>query len=751
MSLCKLAFPLVINHQDSLVVNLWSTRLSIVEERTNSTHKEMSAADVESPIVSVIRLGEISMSKSIIINKLISKKGHDAYHHRNCSLGTSCRVISNGTIESAWCFSADRNIYYLNLRGDAFQYTSQVNFLLKLSSVIVVMLPIRMLDHEWTQSFLKKRITTSPDCRIILAFDGQNESKHKAKELCGQFRQKNSLDQKTTLMCCLALQDDKINLDMMCKDLNANISKFLNKKSLLNEKPEEKNLLSQMKLKDNQSFSKRVASLSLPGVIVDENLKMYTKYRHMAEELMKLIPQKSSHVKEIVIPLQGELLLSLTNALKTASKSSEKLGNKKIDDLLNKVKEKRIEQANTFTQNLALLFIKTFLHSIIRLYKSDEYYVIFVRYLKLFLDRRSREVIPGEREKYKQMWGKIQQAQKTDNTVSSSMKDEFKACEKNLADASFGLEHLLRELGQIYEAMSFQKSNLSETNLNFLDKIPEVVANLLLQGESYELMNGDVGDVPLTWIEAVFCHIKRIVGDKKVLILSVLGIQSSGKSTLLNTMFGLQFSVSAGRCTRGLYVQLLPVEDNKNYDYLLVVDTEGIRAPELKDTRYDHDNELATYVIGMGDVILINIKGENTIELTDILGIVVQALMRLRNVNKTSELKKRCIFVHQNVAASDASDKMLQQRQNLVDELNERTKEAAEQENVQDIHLFSDILHFNLDTDVIYFPGLWEGSPPMASVNPDYSEHAEKSKIQFCPDLFLIETHTLLYQKLLLE
>lgn len=727
MSLCKLAIPLVLNHQDSLVVNLWSTRLCIIEERTHTLHKEMSAADMESPIVSVIRLGEISMSKSIIINRLITKKGHDAFHHRNCSLGTSCRTISNGTIESAWYLSTDRNVHYLNLRGDALQHSNQVRFLLQLSSIIVVMLPIGKLEHELTQSLLKFRAKYSPACRIILAFDGQNESKLNARQLCGQFRQQNNLDQKTTLMCCLGLKDDKINLDIMCKDLNANISKLLTKKSSSDEQ-EDKRFLSNMYMKDNESLSKRLGKCDLPRVYVDENLEMYSKYRHMAEDLMTLIPQMSSNVKEIVLPLQGDLLLSLTNALKTASKSSEKLGNKKIDELYNKVEEKRTEQARKVYSKQALPFIKTFLDNLIRLYQSDDYYVIFVRYVKLFLDRRSREVIPGEREKYKQMWDKIQKAQKTDNIVSNSLKEEFKACEKNLADTSFGLEHLLRELSQIYEAMRFQKSNLTEQSLMFLDRIPAVAANLLLQGESFELMNGDVGNVCLTWIESVFYHLKCMVNDKKVMVLSVLGIQSSGKSTLLNTMFGLQFSVSAGRCTRGLYMQLLPVNNNKNYDYLLVVDTEGIRAPELKDTRYDHDNELATYVIGIGDVILINIKGENTIELTDILGIVVQALMRLRNVNKTSHLKKRCIFVHQNVAASDANDKMLQQRQNLVDELNERTKEAAELENIQDIYLFSDILHFNLDTDVIYFPDLWEGSPPMASINPDYSEHAEKVK-----------------------
>ncbi|CAG2202993.1 unnamed protein product [Mytilus edulis] len=78
-------------------------------------------------------------------------------------------------------------------------------------------------------------------------------------------------------------------------------------------------------------------------------------------------------------------------------------------------------------------------------------------------------------------------------------------------------------------------------------------------------------------------------------------------------MFGLEFPVRAGRCTRGVFMRLLPVPTGDfPYDYILVVDTEGLRAPELGMLKYDHDNELATFVIGIGDITLINIKGENT-------------------------------------------------------------------------------------------------------------------------------------------
>jgi len=41
--------------------------------------------------------------------------------------------------------------------------------------------------------------------------------------------------------------------------------------------------------------------------------------------------------------------------------------------------------------------------------------------------------------------------------------------------------------------------------------------------------------------------------EDKAIVITVLGPQSSGKSTLLNFLFGCDFATSEGRCTRGVY------------------------------------------------------------------------------------------------------------------------------------------------------------------------------------------------------
>ncbi len=193
-------------------------------------------------------------------------------------------------------------------------------------------------------------------------------------------------------------------------------------------------------------------------------------------------------------------------------------------------------------------------------------------------------------------------------------------------------------------------------------------------------------------------------------------------------MFGLQFAVSAGRCTRGAFMQLVRVSDEMktqiNIDYILVVDTEGLRAPELagRSTR-DHDNELATFVVGLGHLTMINIFGENPSEMQDILQIVVQAFMRMKKV----KLNPSCVFVHQNVADVTADKNTMEGRRRLQEKLDEMTKLAAEDEVCEAEH-FSDIIRFDVQNDVKYFAQLWEGSPPMAPSNPSYCENVQDLK-----------------------
>ena len=128
---------------------------------------------------------------------------------------------------------------------------------------------------------------------------------------------------------------------------------------------------------------------------------------------------------------------------------------------------------------------------------------------------------------------------------------DVQTAENEITNASLGLEHFVREMGQIYEVhfhANFNGGSMSHLK-NVAKQLPHLAASMLLNGHPIEIMDGDSCNILLLWIEAVLKQVGKIVGDKKVLVISVLGIQSSGKSTLLNTMFGLQVAVSVGTCT----------------------------------------------------------------------------------------------------------------------------------------------------------------------------------------------------------
>ena len=71
-------------------------------------------------------------------------------------------------------------------------------------------------------------------------------------------------------------------------------------------------------------------------------------------------------------------------------------------------------------------------------------------------------------------------------------------------------------------------------------------------------------------------------------MISVLGPQSSGKSLLLNFLFGTQFLSQAGRCTKGVYGSVLRyVDKTGKKKKILILDTEGIQSAEGRDPQFD--------------------------------------------------------------------------------------------------------------------------------------------------------------------
>ncbi|XP_022620404.1 interferon-induced very large GTPase 1-like [Seriola dumerili] len=697
LSQCQYALPLLVPNPVTLDVEcpLWTFRqirktwkITKVKGDSNIvTMKSLPICKAETPMVSFFRLGSLSVSKSQLMNTLINER-HNTFFHRNCPGSTRSRLLMDGVAEIAWyCPAGKPNdaftdcTAFCNLHGDALSIEKQRKILTEKSSVNVVLLPTLKKGDKSTEVI--SHLLESPKPLICLITD----------------------------IDCGAVQMKKGKYKMGLKD-----------RSQSDVSEELKRIIGEI-LSGSQTSFQLETMAEVSGIRVDEEDTVCQKGKTAAMKVMNALQKMDvSEIKDKFLPCHGRLWHEWCriNKVQYHLKGHVEEEKCKRQQELMKIRE---EQCDASCSELVKLFIE----SLSSLPSTDKEY--FLKWTQILIDALSADDLMSILQSYDKKWSEVLALRKKHDKsdLLKRKQTELEQISTKLQSATFGLEHIFREMGQIYEA---HKSLQKQTKRSWTDwsKYPELAAELMISGHPMELMDGDAGHVPLTWISSLLEEVIKRLGDQRVFVLSVLGLQSSGKSTMLNAMFGLQFAVSAGRCTKGAFMQLIKVSEEMKrdfkFDYVLVVDTEGLRALELAgNAALNHDNELATFVVGLGNMTLINIFGENPAEMQDVLQIVVQAFMRMKKVN----LSPSCVFVHQNVTDISATEKNMDGKRRLQEKLDQMTQLAAKEE-VCNAKCFSDIIAFDVQKDVKYFAQLWEGSPPMAPPNPGYSESIQDLK-----------------------
>ncbi|XP_063344797.1 interferon-induced very large GTPase 1-like [Pelmatolapia mariae] len=708
LSQCQYALPLLVLDPVTMEIEcpLWTfrqiTKTWKVTDMKNGSNimKSVPVCKARTHLVSFFRLGSLSVSKSQLMNTLINDR-HSTFFHRNCPGSTKSRYLMDGVAEIAWyCPAGKPNdafndcIAFCNLRGDALLIEKQRDILIEKSS-INIFLVASLQEHEESQSFISA-LFKSHKPLVCLCVDDR----------CGGVKTKKGKYK-------MGLKDrSQSDISEELKQIISDILFSLDGSRL------------------NPSFQLETMA-ELSEIKVDESDPFCQIGKSAAMKIMDLLTADNMDVSHTFLPCQGHLWhrwSKIHKELYHLRGDIEKEKSKKQQELM-KIRQK---QCAVSCSKLIQLFIE----SLSSLPPKDKEY--FLKLIQILMDALSTDELPVILKSYDEKWSEVlalkNKHMKSDLLIKKQT--ELEEISKKLQSATFGLEHIFREMGQIYEAHGAIERDSRHTDWS---KYPEVAAQLMISGHPMELIDGDAGHVSLTWISSLLEEVIKKLGDQRVFVLSVLGIKSSGKSTMLNTMFGLQFAVSAGRCTKGAFMQLLKVSEEMKkdlkFDYLLVVDTEGLRALELEgNITLHHNNELATFVVGLGNLTLINIFGENPSEMQDILQIVVQAFMRMKKV----QLSPSCVFVHQNVTDVAAVEKNMDGRRRLQEKLDQMAKLAAEEE-VCSAECFSDVIEFDVQKDVKYCAQLWEGSPPMAPPNPGYSESIQEVKNTILSGITLLQ------------
>ena len=775
---CRLAIPILYPRFSDNCMELlhWPLR-SIVPEwrKKDGSLIEKDAASTPCHFVSFCRVGKFERyRKSKLVNEIISDVAHNTFYHWDCPGGNRKRQVSEGMIEGTWYIprGAESDILpdltmILNLRGDSLNHETQFDMLSMISSVIVLVVDTSWLEDEKfckkITGLLKENETLASketgaknmqgkENQVILLID-HNATKIEMKKVKSALKKlKKQVGSLWSFLAKVVFTfDDKEKSHKNADDIKTEMRESI--KTACNS-------IQTKPCSYSQVVNKLLESSKFTSIEVDELSPACTKGKRRADTVVKHITGISVNNLREQVPLQGELWQRWSKLLKKSNRP-----NRQTDDSVAQSQALQGEMREVREEQFALCInpsplMRSFVEGLAKCCQTiqpgkqnvtDQVVHFFLQWLKLHFDTQSRLTLPDLQSKYQLCWKKLQNEKGKKGDNMNSLQANVKGAEKDLANASFGLEHLLRELGQMYEAVHATQTKIShEVMLDRIKLLPKLVASLVLSGQPLELMDGDAANIPLSWLKAVIDNMKDLVKDKKIFVVSVLGIQSSGKSTLLNTMFGLQFAVSAGRCTRGVYMQLVHVDekDKLPFDYVCVIDTEGLRATELGFVDHDHDNELATLVIGLGDVTIMNIKGENYSEMKDVIQIAVHAFLRMKMVSTSGKNHHRCVFIHQNVPATSAKEKMKMGCQKLQENLDMMTAEAAEQEKFREICTFNQVIQFDCHQDVWFFPDLWHGDPPMAYANPGYSSQIREVRNKIFSEMAMEQTGFLLFNDL---
>lgn len=634
---------------------LWAMRDVVKEFQLcspagNRTFVEGRIVDMDIPMISFVRLGVSGLAKSQTLNQLLGNPhGHNTFVHRNMKCGNVPRKVSDGLVELSWYLPCGNSDIDRFTKPVAITNLRGDGRLLEPQISFLCQTSAAVFIFNDDQYMDFTMLTSTENKAELFLVTNSQGETFNSETLMDKCRRHNIKDKNVII-------NDTENGIGFVKTLDDCLS------DLLANNPKK------TKLKDMAAIA------CVEGFRVDEDGTYCNLGRQNAAQI-------TDSIRDVMTFKKTELPQS-TQQDKSSLKGEELRQKPSQMDRSKAV----VKFANGLSQRTERLY--------------------FLKWLKIQMDNPSRQNLSMLRQRYKEC---------RRNTPQN--KELILHLDGQISNFLLGPEHFFRELGQLYESTYSLPENCSVRQK--VQHLPALCAKVLMDGFPVALVDGDASIIPIKWISEVMNQLHTQVDSKsKILVLAVLGVQGTGKSTLLNTMFGTQFAVSSGRCTRGAFMQLIKVSEDfrsqPKCDFIMVIDTEGLKSPVLSEL--DTGNKyikLATLLVGLGNITIINVDMENATETNHFLQVVVQAFLRTKEVGKNP----RCVFVYQNLSEWSAHDKSM-----LVEQLNEMTQIAAKMEKRENNTKFTDVMKYDPDKDSYYIPGLWCGTPPMAPVSSGYSK-----------------------------
>nr|XP_061797531.1 interferon-induced very large GTPase 1-like [Nerophis lumbriciformis] len=699
---CRFAVPLVLPYVDDKEPSsflLWPLRGVVRQWHSQSVDgdqkiQEAILASTSMPIISCVRLGSCSVSKSEVLNHVISS---ETFVHKGMEGGQLPRNLSNGLVETAWYLPLGDPVkdnfvvpvVFCNLRGDACMHEKCLSLLSQASSAVIVLC-------ENPEGREKQLLASWQDITAKLIVIDLSKTKTTEDRMV-KFSGKN-LQEELGLPLGSVISGTGLNAEKLANVLCQNI----------------KHLLPDLRLVTLEGAAKLAVE---QGFDCDEGA-VCKKTMATAEEILKGLNEGAAVFRQKQLPLQGALWSRLAEIDKEESRRKKE--RKEFDFQLQNEKKDILRSLSKYKNTQSM---KNFTNAISTTDKFERMYFLNWMRVKLRLLQRQKEIdlkdllinqqteekssIPELSELQngtKDLWHDstsfctdstfedeenleftdshqvvtdsgnevdLKSISRTkDNERSESLLSEhLDSNEKEIPDKGaldvpgnnsidsthqkttsvgqvasvegetikselpcfLGLEHFFREMGLIFELTQINPGSGSHDEL----RLPSIAADLILSGVPLELMDGDASNLPMRWLCSVLAEIEHRFPRERFRTLTSLGAHHARNAEILSALFGVKFPDEPKRSTRGVYMVALQlptkVKKKLNFDFLLLLDVEGLCCTS-SDGQINEiiDNEMATVAAGMCDVLLQNIYSCSASELETNLTVAVNALLRIR-------------------------------------------------------------------------------------------------------------------------
>ncbi|CAF1474324.1 unnamed protein product, partial [Didymodactylos carnosus] len=239
----------------------------------------------------------------------------------------------------------------------------------------------------------------------------------------------------------------------------------------------------------------------------------------------------------------------------------------------------------------------------------------------------------------------------------TASRQSIKAIENKLTNIDLTIGLYVDEILALYELLPSLFNNVD----NLFDNIAEKMTQLMYKGYPFHILRGR----PLRCQSKLLQRCLNYVLQSRTppYVLTVIGEQSSAKSSLLNAIFGCNFRTSSGRCTIGIYLSVVQWKSHT----IVILDTEGLLS--LEESGSIFDNQMVSMAMITSHLVLINHKGEFSTNLEHLIGMSFYAKLQIR-----PPLKPKLLFVLRDQADCQATNIFYNQLAKLKENLYKDTK-----------------------------------------------------------------------------